>query len=169
MKPTSVAIGLIVGVTLGVFATAYCIGQTVNRNVRLEHLHSNDQIQAGGNDRYEDYIMCTGSASTNPRVPTDAVWMLDYRAGKLLGTIIDKTSGKIVGWAETNLTQEFNIPPKQNVHFMMTTGATGINQSALYVAETTTGKFAVYTLGGDPTGQQPGLTIRRHDMGVFRR
>src|SRR5262249_44342847 len=110
MRPTSVAIGLIVGVTVGVLATAYCIGQTVNRNVRLDHLHhQGSDLQAGGNDRFEDYIMCTGAAAVNPRNPTDAVWLLDYRAGKLLGTIIDKNQGKIVGWAELNLAQEFNI------------------------------------------------------------
>ena len=37
-------------------------------------------------DRFEDYIMCTGACAVNPRSPTDGVWLLDYRAGKLLGT-----------------------------------------------------------------------------------
>ena len=52
---------------------------------------------------------------------------------------------------------------------MMTTGNIAQGQAALYVAETTTGKFGVYTLGNDPTGVQQGLVIRRHDLTTFRK
>lgn len=125
------------------------------------------------NDRYEDYIMCTGTVmSTAPGrsrapSPTDGVWLLDYRNGKLLGTVIDKLSGTIGGWAEVDLVAEFGLQPRQNVHFMMTTGSVSYNQAALYVAETTTGKFAVYTIGARTDGQV-GIAIRRHDLVSFR-
>jgi hypothetical protein len=62
---------------------------------------------------------------------TDGVWLLDYRSGKLLGTLIDRNQGKIVGWAEVDLTSEFGIPPRQNVHFLMTTGNITQGQAAL--------------------------------------
>jgi hypothetical protein len=170
MKPTSVALGLIVGVTLGVLGTSYCIGQTVKRTTYRETREAHDQgmLEAGTSDRFEDYVMCTGSVGTNPRVPTDGVWLLDYRAGKLLGTVIDRGQGKIVGWAEMNLVQEFNIPPKQACHFMMTTGQIAQGQSALYIAETTTGKFGVYTMGPSTGGQAGAMTIFKHDMSSFR-
>ena len=74
------------------------------------------------NARYEDYILCTGAVAVAPKAPTDGIWLLDYRAGKLLGTVIDRSRGKIIGWAEVDLVTEFNLPPRQNVHFMMTTG-----------------------------------------------
>lgn len=119
------------------------------------------------NDRFEDYILCTGAVSTNPRVPTDGVWMLDYRAGKLMGTVIDRTNGKIVGWAEVDLLTEFALQPRQNVHFMMTTGMIAQGQAALYVAETNSGKFGVYTMGSRPDNQ-PGVMIKRHDLVLFR-
>jgi hypothetical protein len=122
---------------------------------------------ASTGDRFEDYIMCTGSVYTIPRQPTDGVWLLDYRAGKLLGTVIDRNSGKVNGWAEVDLVAEFGLPPRQNVHFMMTTGQISTQQAALYVAETTSGKFAVYSMGPRPDGQ-PGITIRRHDLVWFR-
>jgi hypothetical protein len=80
-----------------------------------------------------------------------------------------KSNGKFVGWAELNLVQDFGIPPKQNVHFLMTTGMIAQGQSALYVAETTSGKFSVYTMGADPAGQQAGLVIRKHDATTFRK
>lgn len=119
------------------------------------------------NDRYEDYILCTGPAATNANVPTDGVWLLDYRAGKLLGTVIDRMAGKIVGWAEIDLVNEFSLPPRQNVHFLMTTGQINRGQAALYVAETTSGKFGVYTLGQRTDGK-PGVMIKKHDMVLFR-
>jgi len=121
--------------------------------------------EASSNDRYQDYIMCTGAVSVNPKTPTDGVWMLDYRGGKLLGTVIDKTTGKIGGWAEVDLVSEFSIAPKQDVHFMMTTGSIATGQAALYVCEVSTGKFGVYTMG---SGEAGGIQIRRHDMTTFR-
>src|SRR5205807_9777844 len=114
-----------------------------------------------------DYIMSTGAVAVNPRAPTDGVWLLDYRAGKLLGTLIDRTRGKIVGWAEVDLVTEFGLPPRQNVHFMMTSGMIAQGQAALYVAETTSGKFGVYTMGTRPDNQ-PGVMIKRHDLVMFR-
>jgi hypothetical protein len=119
------------------------------------------------NDRYEDFVMCTGPVAVAPKAPTDGVWLLDYRAGKLLGTVIDRGQGKIVGWAEVDLVNEFGVQPKQPVHFMMTTGSIAQGQAALYVAETTTGKFGVYTMGSRTDGK-PGVVIRRHDLVLFR-
>ena len=118
-------------------------------------------------DRFEDYILCTGAVETNPRVPTDGVWMLDYRAGKLLGTVIDRSQGKIVGWAEVDLVTEFGLAPHKDVHFMMTTGMVAQGQAALYIAETTSGKLGVYSMGLRPDGQ-PGVMIKRHDLVLFR-
>jgi hypothetical protein len=121
---------------------------------------------AASNDRYQDYIMATGAVSVNPRIQTDGVWLLDYRAGKLLGTVIDRSQGKIVGWAEVDLRAEYDAKPNQDVHFLMTTGYVTQGQSALYLAETTTGKFGVYTMGPGVNGS--GIVIRRHDMTQFR-
>jgi hypothetical protein len=144
---------LMVGIILG----GVGVGLTLGRS---------NEAQAA-NDRFEDYILCTGAANVTPRVPTDGVWLLDYRAGKLLGTVIDRLSGKIIGWAEVDLVTEFGLPPRQNVHFMMTTGTISQGQAALYVAEVTSGKFGVYTMGPRPDGQA-GVMIKRHDLVLFR-
>lgn len=188
------------GLTLGVFA----MSQRAPTRQAL-----------AGNDRHEDYIMCTGQVQVGPNVYADTVWMLDYRAGKLLGTIVDRSVGKILPWKEVDLVQEFKIAPKQNVHFMMTTsnavtsqfnpgvaqvnipqlkgnmpgppgaqipggqmpvapvfvqGNLGSVLGALYVAETETGRFAVYTIGlhVDPR-VGPTVAILRHDATQFRR
>ena len=123
-------------------------------------------VGAATNDRYGDSIMATGAVSLSPRVQTDGVWLLDYKAGKLLGTVIDRTQGRIVGWAEVDLTTEFGLQAKADVHFMMTTGYITQGQSALYLAETSTGQFGVYTMGPGINGN--GIAIRRHDLGKYR-
>ena len=145
-----VCVGL--GVAAGVLGAMFYLGQP-------------RPLVAASNDRYQDNIMATGAVSLNPRIQTDGVWLLDYRAGKLLGTVIDRTAGKIVGWAEVDLRTEFNLAAQQDVHFMMTTGYVTQGQSALYLAETSTGQFGVYTMG---PGNGNGVIIRRHDMTKFR-
>jgi hypothetical protein len=119
------------------------------------------------NDRFEDYILCTGPVAVSAKAQTDGVWLLDYRSGKLLGTVIDRAAGKILGWAEVDLAAEFNVAPRQNVHFLMTTGNITRGQAALYVAETTSGKIGIYSMGPRADGQ-PGIGIRRHDLVLFR-
>jgi hypothetical protein len=144
---------MIVGVLVGGLAVAYWMKEPA-------------PVYAA-NDRYEDYIIATGAVAISPKVPTDGVWLLDYKAGKLLGTIIDRVQGKILGWAEVDLVTEFGIPPRQNVHFIMTSGMINNGQSALYVAEVTSGKFGVYSMGMRPDGQA-GVQIKRHDLVMFR-
>lgn len=152
MQRASIAAGL-AGLGLGVLLS-------------MMSVQSIPQARAANADRYQDFVMCTGAVSINPRVQTDGVWLLDYRSGKLLGTVIDKNQGRIVGWAEVDLASEFTVEPRQDVHFLMTTGYITQGQSALYVAETTTGKFGVYTMGPGVDGS--GIVIRRHDMTSFR-
>jgi hypothetical protein len=144
---------LITGIVLGVAGAAL-------------YVLPNHQARAA-NDRFEDYIICTGAVGISARAPTDGVWLLDYRSGKLLGTVVDRTLGKILGWAEVDLVTEFGIAPRQNVHFLMTTGNIAQGQAALYVAETTTGKIGIYTMGPRIDGIL-GVAIRRHDLRSFR-
>ena len=57
---------------------------------------------------------------------------------------------------------EFGLAPRADVHFLMTTGQIALSQAALYVAETSSGKFGIYTMGMRPDGQ-PGVVIKRAD------
>jgi hypothetical protein len=144
---------LVGGIALGVLGTVLYLGSV--------------KPVLANTDRSEDFVITTGPVAVSPKAPTDGVWLLDYRAGKLLGTVIDRGAGKIVGWAEVDLVSEFGVQPKQPVHFMMTTGNIAAGQAALYVAETTTGKFGVYTMGARADGKA-GVVIRRHDLVLFR-
>ena len=154
MKSAGQLTFLFAGIGLGVFVAGF-------------YLAAPPTLQARPNDRFDDYVMCTGAVALNPRSPTDGVWLLDYRRGKLLGTVIDRGQGKIVGWAEVDLTSEFGLPPKSDSHFLMTTGTIAAGQAALYVAEVSTGKFGVYSMAPALDGSG-GMVIRRHDATLFR-
>jgi hypothetical protein len=153
MKDLGRLLWLGVGMLLGAAGVWLALGQTKT-------------AEAASNDRFEDYILCTGSVAVSQRTPTDGVWLLDYRSGKLLGTVINRDTGKIGGWEEVDLVKDFGIAPKQNVHFLMTTGQITTGQAALYLAETSSGKFGVYTMAARP--DRPGLMISKHDMVMFR-
>jgi hypothetical protein len=144
-----------------------------------------DQPALAATDHFDDVILCTGTVTAEMKdsavfdaaaqtyrhhrepIPYDGIWLLDCRSGKLLATVIDRSVGKIKGWAQADLGREFGIAPHQASHFMMATGAVSQQQAALYVAETTSGQLGVYTLA--PSVQDPsGVEIRRHDRSPFR-
>lgn len=153
MKVVGQLVGVGLGVVAGVLGAVFYLGQP-------------RPAGAASNDRFQDNIMATGAVSVNPRIQTDGVWLLDYKTGRLLGTVIDRTQGKIVGWSEVDLRSEFGAVANQDVHFMMTTGYITQGQSALYLAETSSGQLGVYTMGPGPGGN--GVVIRRHDMNQYR-
>src|SRR5262245_57898743 len=155
MKESGRLFWLLAGIALGAGVTGWAATRPAT-------------VYAGSGDRHEDYVMCTGLVPMGGKLVVDGVWLLDYRAGKLLGTVLDKGQGKVIGWAEVDLVNEFGLQPRAPVHFMMTTGQVSPTQSALYVAETTSGKFGVYTMGVRMDGEQQGVAIKRHDLVMFR-
>src|SRR5437764_12345938 len=88
--------GLVVGLALG----------AVGVGVRLGHPAP---AGAANGDRFEEYVMCTGACAVSPRAPTDGVWLLDYRAGNPLGTVIGRTRGKVGGCSEVGLAYAFAV------------------------------------------------------------
>src|SRR5438046_10602048 len=71
------------------------------------------------NDRFEDYVLCTGSVSMFRGVSLDGVWLLDYRGGKLLGTMVNRTAGKLVGWGDVDVPRGLGVERRQYVHLIM--------------------------------------------------
>jgi hypothetical protein len=137
-KSTGMVFRVDEGAVMSMFKKLFMVGTGVVIGVAGTLWMARGPVSAvwAANDRFEDYIMTTGAVLVNRRSPSDGVWLLDYRTGRLLGTVIEQSTGTITGWAELDLVQEFGIPPRNNVHFMMTTGSVNGFQSALYLAET---------------------------------
>src|SRR5437667_9245188 len=68
MKSANQLVVLAVGIGLGVVGSMIFGGPA-------------NSLQARPNDRFEDYVMCTGACAVNPRAPSDGVWLLDYKNG----------------------------------------------------------------------------------------
>ena len=65
MKDCTRLIWLFTGIVLGVIAAVLYLG------------HNKPALAA--NDRFEDYVMCTGAVGLVGRTQVDGVWLLDYR------------------------------------------------------------------------------------------
>jgi hypothetical protein len=140
-------------------------------------LNARQPAMAGsGSDRFQDYILATGPVnqafSNNAQfvnAELDGVWLLDYKSGKLLASCINRQNGKMISWDEMDLVKEFELAPRSDVHFMMTTGVVVKGQSVLYLVETNSGKFGVYSMTADEAAGGNGkCKIRRHDMTTIR-
>jgi hypothetical protein len=135
---------------------------------------------SGSGDRYEDFILTTGAVNSSfsnnaafLNADLDGVWLLDYRSGKLLASALNRQNGKLMGWGEMDLVKEFEIAPRSQVHFMMTTGTVVKGQSVLYLVETNTGKVGVYSMMANENATvasaNGNIFIQRHDQTTFRR
>jgi hypothetical protein len=136
-------------------------------------------MRASAGDRSGGYILTTGPVMmgfdniAKAQVPVDAVYFLDHRGGRLLGTVPSyrQTGTKaqyLNGFAERDLVADFKLEVEAGVEprFLMTTGSMGQYSSGwapLYVFETTTGQVGVYriqptaTVGND--GAKPSFEL----------
>jgi hypothetical protein len=89
-------------------------------------------------------------------IPLDAVYLLDYKAGRLLATVPtyqqSASSTRIVDtFVERDLAADFNLDLDTGAapHFLMTTGSLGpytAGWAPLYVFETTTKQLGVFRI-----------------------
>jgi len=119
-------------------------------------------LRAGAGDRSGESIVATGAVlvrydeGAKAPIPLDAVYLLDYKAGRLLATIPtyqqSASSTHIIDtFVERDLVADFkldlNTGPRPR--FLMTTGSLGPYTSGwapLYVFETTTNQVGVFRI-----------------------
>ena len=116
--------------------------------------------RAAGGDRSGESVLSSGPVEVSHHeglkieISTDAIYFLDWKAGKLLAAIpsLKKTAvaNKILGpIAERDLIADFGIEPGQTPHFLMTTAHLGTYDSTgsrLFVLESNTRQMAVYAV-----------------------
>jgi hypothetical protein len=139
-------------------------------------------LRASGGDRWDESILTSGptfvryNEGSKVQVAQDAIYFLDYRAGKLVATIptIRQSVGPakvIEGFAERDLVADFHldVDTGPRPHFLMTTGsmssgaggAYGDGWAPLFVLETTTRQVAAYKIQQQTIGaaSQPRLEL----------
>jgi len=115
------------------------------------------RLAAQSSDRAGESAVATGPVAIlyqpklKAQVAQDALYYLDYRAGKLLAAIPEsRTVGgaaRFLGeFAERDLVADFRPPPGVEPHFVMSVGNLGTADgwAPLYVFETATAQVAVY-------------------------
>ncbi len=119
-------------------------------------------MRASAGDRSGDSVVATGPVmvrfdeGTKSAIPTDALYFLDYKGGRLMATIpsyrqTTKSLSLIDAFEERNLVADFklDLDTGPRPHFLMTTGSLGAyteGWAPLYVIETTTKQVGIYRL-----------------------
>jgi hypothetical protein len=115
---------------------------------------SEDQIAVGP-------ISIEYNSGLKIQVPHDAIYYLDYRAGRLLATLPSPTQTVggghwFEGFAERDLVADFKLTPGSSTpKFSMVTGTLGALNGAwapLYVFESSTRQVAIYRLSPQRVG-----------------
>ncbi len=119
-------------------------------------------VLASAGDRSGEAIVTTGPVlirwdeSAKSALPIDALYVLDYKGGRLLATVptyqqTPKETRVIEPFSERDLVADFKLDLSRGPrpHFLMTTGSLGADNagwSPLYVFETTTSQLGVYRM-----------------------
>ncbi len=130
-------------------------------------------IRASAGDRYKESVVATGPVmvrfdeGTKSAIPTDALYFLDYKGGRLLATIptyrqTNRSLSLIDAFEERNLVADFklDLDTGPSPRFLMTTGSLGAyteGWAPLYVFETTTNQVGIYRL---QTQQSVGKSVK---------
>ena len=108
----------------------------------------------------EGLLQTAAKAPASPGEYVTALWGLAASGPNdiwAVGTLDFNNTAGAANYAET-------VGPVTVATYLNTISS---SQAALYVAETTSGKFGVYTMAPRPDNQ-PGIVIRRHDLVLFR-
>jgi hypothetical protein len=142
-------------------------------------------IRASSGDRSGESIVTTGpiliryDEGNKVQIPLEALYILDYKAGRLLGTVpalhtTVKSSNYLGRIAERDLVADFKIDldngPKP--HFLMTTGSLGAYNGGwapLYVYETSTNQIAVYRILQQTVGTKDNTSLELLEVRALAR
>ena len=96
-------------------------------------------------DHSDEFAIATGYLNES----LEAVYLLDFKSGRLMGTVLNRQGGRFQHFYERNLANDFGLTARQKPKFMMVTGGAQLQGAVpihhvLYVAEVNSGKMAAY-------------------------
>ena len=101
---------------------------------------------ATATDHSDDFAIATGMLLPE----LEAVYLLDFKSGKLMGTVLNRQTGKFQQSYVRNLADDFALAARAKPKFMMVTGMVQVARAqvpishVLYVAEVNSGRMAAY-------------------------
>jgi hypothetical protein len=114
-------------------------------------------LYAVATDRIETFGMATGPLDQK----VEAVYLLDFLTGDLRVVVLGEAMGTWGGYFQANVAADLGISDRQNPKFLMVTGMCNLRRAGgsrlqpsaamCYVAETTTGQIAAYTVPWSPS------------------
>ena len=152
---TGLGLGLLVGVGMlvgAMVATSQLgnFGQSKNFGLPIEEIKLRASATHGG----ESFAMATGHVGNG----MDGVFFLDYLTGDLKGFVLNARTGGIGAMFKTNVASDLGVEKGKRPSFLMVTGGanfiTGGNafgakrpaETVVYVCDTHSGNFAVYSI-----------------------
>lgn len=128
------AVWLLVGLVLGVGATVFLQGPS---------------SYATATDHSEEFAIATGLINSS----LEGVYLLDFKAGSLLGTVMNQQNGEFQQFYKRDLTKDFVLNARSKPKFIMVTGLMEQARGAqvpinhvLYVAELNSGRLGAYVM-----------------------
>ncbi len=154
---TSGAVWLMVGLAAGVGLTLALQGQP---------------SYATATDHSDDFAIATGHLTGE----LEGVYLLDFKSGSLLGTVMNRQTGKFQQYFRRELAADFGLNPRTKPKFIMVTGAMQNAQAqvpinhVLYVAELNSGKVGAYFMPyrGDTVRGTTSQPLEIADLMPFR-
>jgi hypothetical protein len=123
-------------------------------------------------DHADDFAIATGPLTNE----LEAVYLLDFKSGRLMGSVLNRQAGKFQAFYERNLASDFNLAARAKPKFIMVTGVAQVARAqvpinhCLYVAEVNSGKMAAYFMPyrGDRAGGVASDELQVLDVIPFR-
>jgi len=140
--------------------------------ISIASIWPHEPLSAGTSDRNEKFGLITAPIT----VGSEAVFVIDYLTGRLSGAMLQRTrNGTIfVNFYYRNLAEDFKVGASGEPYYAVASGFTEIpnsggsqwGNSALYVAELTSGKVAAYAIPYKIT-QKPLQPAQLEPIGSF--
>lgn len=124
------------------------------------------ELHAVATDRQDSFAIATGHLDEE----TEAIYFLDFITGELKATALSPIVRKFFAAFDANVINDLGIDPARNPKFMLVTGDAIFRQnggqiqpgnSAVYVAELTSGKVAAYAVPWSQAYSNSGRPIKK--------
>ena len=127
------------------------LGMGLAAGLCLAYFWPHELAQAVATDRADRFAICTVDVGTgNP----DAVFVLDFLTGRLLGAMLSQQTGLFTNFWSRNIASDFQIQGESasKAKYVIIPGNAGLNsfsgattaQGVIYIGELTSGKIAAY-------------------------